>query len=81
MDNVRNCDSYIQGLSQSSLGTADYALVTSSYPRWFNSSCCASVLMKYFVLVFCTSGPRCGDWGIMSIIYRILHNRFGLEIR
>jgi hypothetical protein len=34
---------------------------------------CASVLVKYFVLVrvLCTSGQCCGDWGIMSIIYRI----------
>jgi hypothetical protein len=32
---------------------------------------CASVLVKYFVRVLCTNGRCCGDWGIMSIIYRI----------
>jgi hypothetical protein len=32
---------------------------------------CASVLVKYFVRVLCTSCCSCGDWGIMSIIYRI----------
>jgi hypothetical protein len=31
----------------------------------------ASVLVKYFVVVLCTSGRCCGDLGIMSIIYRI----------
>jgi hypothetical protein len=33
--------------------------------------CVASVLVKYFVRVFCTSGRCRGDWGIMSIMYRI----------
>jgi hypothetical protein len=32
---------------------------------------CASVLVKYSVRVLFTSGRCCGDWGIMSIIYRI----------
>jgi hypothetical protein len=30
-----------------------------------------SVLVKCFVRVLCTSGRRCGDWGIKNIIYRI----------
>jgi hypothetical protein len=31
----------------------------------------ASVLGKYFARVLYTSARCCGDWGIMSIIYRI----------
>jgi hypothetical protein len=32
---------------------------------------CASDLEKYIVRLLCTTGRSCGDWGIMSIIYRI----------
>jgi hypothetical protein len=32
---------------------------------------CASVLVKCFVRVLSMSGRCFGDWGIMSIIYRI----------
>jgi hypothetical protein len=45
-------------------------LVKNSY-ECSSELLCASVLVKYFVPVLCTSGRCCGDWGIMSIIYRI----------
>jgi hypothetical protein len=45
-------------------------LVSTSY-ECSSEVFCVSVLVKYFVRVLCTSGRCSGDWGIMSIIYRI----------
>jgi hypothetical protein len=53
------------------IGGSKMILCASVLVKYFVRVLCTSVLVKYFVRVLCTRGRCCGDWGIMSIIYRI----------